>query len=96
MIDAMIQLELSSPITEDQWDMIQDVDFEYTNEIWFNTKHGKIVTFLKATNDVISRAEALERIRMIPADLGRRELNDAAEAIEKQPSVLETIRKGEG
>lgn len=40
-------LTLDSPITEEQWDMITDVDFDYTNEITFHTKHGKTVRFVK-------------------------------------------------
>lgn len=40
-------LTLNSPITEEQWDAITDVDFEHTNEITFHTKHGKIVKFMK-------------------------------------------------
>ena len=39
---------LNSPITEEQWDMIADVDFDHTNEITFHTKHGKDVKFVKA------------------------------------------------
>lgn len=42
-------LTLNSPITEDQWDMITDVDFDNTNEIIFHTKHGKEVKFVKAS-----------------------------------------------
>lgn len=42
-------LTLNSPITEEQWDAITDVDFEHTNEITFHTKHGKIVKFVKAS-----------------------------------------------
>ena len=38
---------LNSPITEEQWDMITDVDFDHTNEIMFRTKHGKEVEFVK-------------------------------------------------
>lgn len=41
-------LTLNSPITEEQWDAIADVDFDYTNEITFHTKHGKEVKFVKA------------------------------------------------
>ena len=41
-------LTLNSPITENQWDMITDVDFDHTNEITFHTKHGKEVKFVKA------------------------------------------------
>lgn len=33
--------------------------------------------------DLISREEALERLRCIPADLGKRELEDAVKAIEE-------------
>ena len=40
-------LELSSPITEEQWDMISDVDFDRTEHITFYTKHGKEVEFYK-------------------------------------------------
>ena len=40
-------LLLNSPITEEQWDMITDVDFEHTSAIEFTTKHGKKVTFYK-------------------------------------------------
>lgn len=42
-------LTLDSPITEEQWDAITDVDFEHTNEITFYTKHGKEVKFVKAS-----------------------------------------------
>lgn len=44
-----ITFTLNSPITEEQWDAINDVDFEYTNEITFHTKHGKEVKFVKAS-----------------------------------------------
>ena len=40
-------LKLNSPITEEQWDAITDVDFDHTEEIFFHTKHGKEVTFVK-------------------------------------------------
>lgn len=42
-------LTLNNPLTEEQWDAIADVDFEHTNEIVFHTKHGKEVTFVKAS-----------------------------------------------
>ena len=41
-------LTLNSPITEEQWDAITDVDFERTDRIRFSTKHGKKVEFVKA------------------------------------------------
>ena len=42
-----ITLKLNSPITEEQWDDINDVDFEHTDRIWFHTKHDKDVEFVK-------------------------------------------------
>ena len=41
-------LTLNSPITEEQWDAITDVDFDRTDRIRFSTKHGKKVEFVKA------------------------------------------------
>ena len=43
-------LTLNSPITDEQWDAITDVDFEHTDRIWFKTKHGKEVEFVKRKN----------------------------------------------
>ena len=40
-------LTLSSPITEEQFDAITDVDFDNTDRIWFHTKNGKDVEFVK-------------------------------------------------
>ena len=40
-------LELNSPITEEQWDMLTDVDFDHTPSVTFHTKHGKDVEFVK-------------------------------------------------
>ena len=40
-------LTLNSPITEEQWDAIEDVDFDHTDSITFHTKHGKEVEFVK-------------------------------------------------
>lgn len=41
------ELTLNSLLTEEQMDAISDVDFDNTSRIWFNTKHGKIVEFVK-------------------------------------------------
>lgn len=38
---------LNNPLTEEQWDMITDVDFDRTDHITFHTKHGKEVEFTK-------------------------------------------------
>ena len=40
-------LTLNSPITEEQWDAIEDVDFDHTDSITFHTKQGKEVEFVK-------------------------------------------------
>lgn len=46
MVDEFT-LTLNSPITEEQWDAITDVDFDHTDRIFFHTKHGKEVEFVK-------------------------------------------------
>lgn len=38
---------LNSPLTEEDWDKITDVDFDNTRAVTFHTKHGKEVEFLK-------------------------------------------------
>ena len=38
---------LNSPITEEQWDAIMDVDLENTPRIMFHTKHGQEVWYEK-------------------------------------------------
>ena len=42
-----LTLTLNSPITEEQWDGIMDVDFDHTDRIMFHTKHGREVEFVK-------------------------------------------------
>lgn len=46
-MDDELTLTLNSPITEEQWDDIMDVDFDHTDRITFHTKHGKEVEFVK-------------------------------------------------
>lgn len=41
------QLMLNNPITPEQWDLLEDVDFDHTDRIWFHTKHDKDVAFVK-------------------------------------------------
>ena len=55
---AEVELTLNSPITEEQWDAITDVDFDHTNRVWFHTKHGKQVEFIKA-KPVTSNADRI-------------------------------------
>lgn len=42
-----ITLTLNNPLTDEQWDAITDVDFDKTERITFETKHGKHVEFAK-------------------------------------------------
>lgn len=46
MMDEMT-LTLNSPLTEEQWDAITDVDLENTPRIMFRTKHGQEVWYEK-------------------------------------------------
>lgn len=41
------EFTLNNPLTEEQWDMIADVDMERTDSVTFHTKHGKEVEFAK-------------------------------------------------
>lgn len=41
------EFTLDYPLTEEQWDMLEDVDFDHTDNITFHTKHGKEVRFVK-------------------------------------------------
>lgn len=49
MAESVMELtfELSSPLTEEDWDKLTDVDFDHSDSVTFNTKHGKEVTFVK-------------------------------------------------
>jgi hypothetical protein len=38
---------LHNPLTEEEWDIIEDVDLDHTNSITFHTKNGKDVEFVK-------------------------------------------------
>lgn len=42
-----LKFTLHHPITEEEWDAIADVDFDHTDNIFFHTKHGKEVEFVK-------------------------------------------------
>lgn len=45
--DMSLTLKLNNPLTEEQLDSILDVDFDHTDKVYFYTKHGKEVTFVK-------------------------------------------------
>lgn len=42
-----LTLTFNSPLTEEDWDVLEDVDFDHTDRVWFHTKHGKDVEFVK-------------------------------------------------
>ena len=44
-------LTLNSPITEEQWDIIADTEFEHTDNITFHTKGGREVKFVKQKSE---------------------------------------------
>lgn len=46
-MNGSIALSLNSPITEEQWDIITDVDLDNTPSVIFQTKHGKEVEYVK-------------------------------------------------
>ena len=46
-INGSIAFTLNSPITEEQWDIITDVDLDNTPRVIFQTKHGKEVEYVK-------------------------------------------------
>ena len=39
--------ELNNPLTEEEWDLITDVDLDNTPSMMFHTKHGKDVEYVK-------------------------------------------------
>ena len=51
---------LHNPLTEEEWDIIEDVDFEHTNSITFHTKHGKEVEFVKLKTGRWQRVSAIK------------------------------------
>ena len=54
---AEMTFTLHNPLTEEEWDLIEDVDFDHTNSIIFHTKHGKEVEFVKRKEGVESHSE---------------------------------------
>lgn len=40
-------VEFNSPLTDEDWEKLEDVDFDHTEHIWFHTKNGKEVHFYK-------------------------------------------------
>lgn len=54
--DCNFSMELKRPIDEETWDIISDAEFDKTKRIWFETKSGKKVTFIK--EDVLDQIKA--------------------------------------
>ena len=52
-------IQLNSPLTEEEWDLLEDVDFDHTKEIEFHTKHGKTVKFIKKKTGKWVSADAI-------------------------------------
>lgn len=77
-------LTLNSPLTEEQWDAITDVDFDHTDRIFFHTKHGKEVEFAKVVrckdckrwNTVVDREKAEYGLCQIRTQLEATKKND--------------------
>ena len=44
---AELTFELHTPLTEEEWDLITDVDLDHTPSVTFHTKHGKDVEYVK-------------------------------------------------
>ena len=47
------EFTLHSPITDEEWDMITDVNLDHTDNITFQTKNGKEVRFVKEGQEII-------------------------------------------
>ena len=45
---AELKFKLHSPLTEEDWDLITDVDLDHTPSVMFHTKHGKDIEYVKA------------------------------------------------
>lgn len=47
------EFTLHSPLTDEEWDLITDVDLDHTDNITFHTKNGKEVKFVKEGHEII-------------------------------------------
>ena len=53
-----LKLELHSPITEEEWDLITDVDLDHTPSVKFHTKRGKDIEYIKVKHGRWIRKES--------------------------------------
>ena len=92
-------LTLNNPLTEEDWEFIEDADFDKTNSIEFHTKHGKTVKFVKCTDektgDLISRQAAITEFNCceLTPD-GGIDANDAIDILERLPSAQPERKPG--
>ena len=56
IFDDSFSIELTSPIDEESWKVIADVELNNTEHIYFTTPSGKRVDFIKA--DVLEKIRA--------------------------------------
>lgn len=54
--DCNFSMELKHPIDEETWDKLTDAEFDKTKRIFFKTKSGKEVAFIK--EDVLDQIKA--------------------------------------
>lgn len=54
--DKCFTMELKHPIDEKTWDILTDAELNNTKRIWFETKSGKEVAFIK--EDVLDEIKA--------------------------------------
>ena len=47
------KLTLHSPITDEEWYMLTDIDFSITDTFMFHAKNGKEVRFVKDRHEII-------------------------------------------
>lgn len=72
MLGDEITLTLNSPITDEEFDLLTDVDMENTPRIVFHTKNGKEVEYLKVVRCKYCRFHEQEQPGMVycPATVG--------------------------
>lgn len=66
MDEMSFKLRLNSPLTEEQWDALNDYEFDHTNLIWFHTKKGKEVEFVKRKKGKWTEVEVIGDVHEIP------------------------------
>lgn len=55
------EFTLHSPITDEEWDLLTDVNLDHTDNITFQTKNGKKVRFVKEGPEIIRCKDCIKR-----------------------------------